>query len=403
MNIIKNNKNYDKIPFRINFIKELMKGQKIKTMVDFDICDTESYVKKDSTKNIKEILDKEIFDFNKIINQIGGKLLYIKSGTTGHTFKGIMDGENGDYINYAVKIVAYPKKENYGSLENKNRPENAELMMLKTLAYFVVNNQSPHIVLPISTFNTSIKPFIGLSKNKIVNSKKYDQFIKRYKKKEYYDEVSVLISEWANGGDLLDYIRKNYKKMKLRDWRVILFQLLSVLAVIQKKYPSFRHNDLKANNILVHKIEVRNKNNKFKYTINGKNYIIPNIGLQIKLWDFDFACIPGLVENDKVNAKWTSKINVNPEKNRYYDVHYFFNTLMRKGFFPQFLTEKEIPKKVIDFVNRIVPEKFRKGDNIAERGRLLINKEYTTPDKILRSDPFFDKMRPLKDKVLKKS
>jgi serine/threonine protein kinase len=403
MNIIKNNKNYDKIPFRINFIKELMKGQNIKSMVDFDICDTESFAKKDNRKNIKKILDKEIFDFNKIINQIGGKLLYIKSGTTGHTFKGIMDNENNSYINYAVKIVAYPKKENYGSLENKNRPENAELMMLKTLAYFVVNNQSPHIVLPISTFNTSIKPFIGLSKNKIVNSKKYDQFIKRYKKKEYYDEVSVLISEWANGGDLLDYIRKNYKKMKLRDWRVILFQLLSVLAVIQKKYPSFRHNDLKANNILVHKIEVRNKNNKFKYTINGKNYIIPNIGLQIKLWDFDFACIPGLVENDKVSAKWTSKINVNPEKNRYYDIHYFFNTLMRKGFFPQFLTEKEIPKKVKDFAYRIIPEKFRKGDNIAERGRLLVNKEYTTPDKILKTDPFFDKMRPLQDKVLKKS
>ena len=53
-------------------------------------------------------------------------------------------------------------------------------------------------------------------------------------KKEYYDEVSVLISEWANGGDLLDYIRKNYKTMKIRDWRVIIFQLLSVLAVIQK-------------------------------------------------------------------------------------------------------------------------------------------------------------------------
>ena len=183
MNFIKNNKNYDKIPFRINFIKELMKGQKIKSMVDFDICDTESFTKKDKTKNIKEILEKDIFDFNKIINQIGGKLLYIKSGTTGHTFKGIINEGENNYINYAVKIVAYPKKENYGSLENKNRPENAELMMLKTLAYFVVNNQSPHIVLPISTFNTSIKPFIGLSKNKIVNSKKYDQFIKRYKKR----------------------------------------------------------------------------------------------------------------------------------------------------------------------------------------------------------------------------
>ena len=49
---------------------------------------------------------------------------------------------------------------------------------------------------------------------------------------------------------------------------------------------------------------------EFKYLINGKEYIIPNIGVQIKLWDFDFACIPGIIENQKVDAKWTNKINV---------------------------------------------------------------------------------------------
>ena len=64
--------------------------------------------------------------------------------------------------------------------------------------------------------------------------------------------------------------------MTLKVWRVILFQILSVLAVIQAKYPGFRHNDLKANNLLIHSIESRNKNNKFKYKINGQTYIIPN-------------------------------------------------------------------------------------------------------------------------------
>ena len=58
-------------------------------------------------------------------------------------------------------------------------------------SYFVRNNQSPHIVLPMTTFNTSIKPFINLPKNNIVNNKKFDQFIKRYKKGEYYENVSI--------------------------------------------------------------------------------------------------------------------------------------------------------------------------------------------------------------------
>ena len=122
------------------------------------------------------------------------------------------------------------------------------------------------------------------------------------------------MSEWANKGDLLDFIRRHYTKLTLIHWKVFLFQIISTLAVIQSKFPSFRHNDLKANNILVHKDKESKKNVVFRYTVNNRKYVIPNIGYQIKLWDFDFACIPGIVENKKVNAKWTNEINVIPKK-----------------------------------------------------------------------------------------
>ena len=75
--------------------------------------------------------------------------------------------------------------------------------------------------------------------------------------------------------------------------------------------------------------------------------------------------------------------------------------MTKKGFFPQFWTSDSIDNKVKDFVRRIVPEQYEKGDNIAERGRLLIDEEYLTPDQILKFDPFFDKMRPKSDKVNK--
>ena len=90
--------------------------------------------------------------------------------------------------------------------------------------------------------------------------------------------------------------------------------------------------------MLIYKKDKRKRNNKFLYKINGKEYIVPNIGFQVKIWDFDFACIPGLVDNNKVEAEWTTKINVNPTKNRYYDILYFFNTFTKKGFFPEFWT-----------------------------------------------------------------
>ena len=378
---------------RTNKIKNILDGNELKSLIDLESNDTEAFINTKNDNDIRDVLEKKILDFGEVISKIGGKLVYVKSGTTGHTFRGFNPNNPSD-PNFAVKIVAYPKRENYGDLNDVRRPENAELLMLKVLSYFVINNQSPHLVLPIGTFNTSIRPFLSLGKNGIVDNKKYTQFLKRYKKGDLHNEVSVLISEWADGGDLLEYIRKNHKEMTLKEWRVILFQIISALAVIQAKYPGFRHNDLKANNILIQKIAGRNKNNKFKYKINNSVYILPNIGIQIKLWDFDFACIAGTVENTKVNAEWTDKINVNSEENRYYDIHYFLNTLVRKGFFPEFWEIPEISKQVKDFFKRVIPPQYKDGPNVAERGRLLVNEEYITPDQILKTDPFFERLRP---------
>jgi hypothetical protein len=383
---------FNMIPYRLEVIKDMVDGKILDSMIDFknehgDIVS--------SSEDIREMVPKKYIDFNKAIKDLGGKLLYIKSGSTGHTFKGVFPPPNNENkVNYAVKIVAYPRKENYGDMFSVKRPENAELLMIKVLSSFVKSKMTPHLVLPITTFNTSIKPFLSLPKDNIVNNKKYDAFVKRYKKGEYYDNVSVLISEWANSGDLLDYIKNNYKSMQVKHWRSIIFQLLSVLAIIQNKYPGFRHNDMKANNILVNKIDTTKTHYKFKYKINGQVYIVPNIGIQIQLWDFDFACIPGIVENSKVDAEWTDRINIKPEQNRYYDIHYFFNTLTKKGFFPEFWTEPEVPEKIRDFVKRIIPEKYSKeGKYVTDRGRILVNEEYMTPDWILKNDPLFKVMR----------
>jgi serine/threonine protein kinase len=403
-NILKSMENkpkFDHISNRIDFIHNLLKDKKLVPLIDVNFQPvleggTSNEKKEQQTKDMRELLNKRAFDFNQIINEIGGKLQYIKSGTTGHTFKGISNIDKDKVINYGVKIVAYSKKDSYGDINFSNRPENAELVMLKLLSEFVMSGQTPHIVLPIGSFNTSINPFVKLAKS-FSESKKFTQFIEKYEKNEYFDEVSVLISEWANGGDLLDYIKENYKTMKVKEWRVIFFQILSVLAVIQKKYPSFRHNDLKPNNILVQISEVNNKSLKFRYVINGHEYYTPNIGVQIKLWDFDFACIPGIVNNSKVDADWTDKINIKAEQNKYYDVHYFFNTLTRKGFFSEFWVLNEVPNEVKEFVRRVVPVKYSEGKHVSERGRILHNKEYVTADILLENDPFFEKMRPKKE------
>jgi len=386
-------KHKDSIPYRIEEITSLLKGKELEPLVDFARTDTEYYSKEDeqNCSNIVNLIGKKFIDVKKLMNSIGCRLEYKKSGTTGHTFRGYLTG-NKD-MEFGVKVCAYPKREKYGSINDVQRPENVEVMMLRLLSYFIVTRQTPHIALPIGTFNTDIKEFVGLIEKDYVekDNVKYKDFEENYKKGEYYDDVSVLISEWANRGDFLEFIKKRYKKFSPTTWKVFFFQILSVLAVIQSKFPSFRHNDLKANNILVHKIDRNDK--KFNYKINGKHYAVPNIKYQIKLWDFDFSCIPNIVNNKKVSVEWTKKINVTPEQNRYYDMHYFFNTLIKKGFFPQFMEDESIPQDAKDFVNRIVPDKFKKGDYVHERGRILINEEYLTPQIVLETDPYFEEFR----------
>lgn len=406
---------------RIEFIKILLEGTNLTPMftdTKMTMIPKQTVIKGDKTNekdkyestDIRYFFPKETLNFVKALRNFGNNLMYIKSGTTGHTFKGISMPDSSRpemIINYAIKVVAYSSDDKYGSIHNAARPENAELVMLKLLSYFVVKRHTPHIILPVATFNTKIQTFIELDKKQYVSSKKFTKFIDNYHNGDFHDIVSVVIEEWADGGDLLQYLRANYKTLTVKQWRVICFQVISPLAVIQTTYETFRHNDNKANNWLVQNIAETEQYTTFVNIINDDNFYVPNIGIRCKLCDFDFACIPGIVENTKVLDEWTTKINIKPESHPYYDVHYFFNTLVSEGFLPDFFGhdingQPHVPDEVTEFIKRIIPAQLRTGKNVSESGRLLISYEklkkmrglfYFTPGEILKKDPFFAKMR----------
>ena len=311
---------------------------------------------------------------------------YIKSGSTGHTLRGKVKLNNKDFY-FGMKIVAYPIKKYYGKPTDENRPENAELRMLQRLSKLAIDNNLLHVVFPISNFTMSLKPFIYLKDYNVIKHDRFDEFVKKYREKSFYEEASILISEWANMGDFLDYLRDNYKKISVLEWKVFLFQIIATLAIIQEEFPHFRHNDLKANNILIHKISKDTK--FFRYKIRDKFYKVPNIGFILKIWDFDFSCIKDDIKNHKVNMNWTKKINVIYEQNRYYDIHYFFSTLTMKGFIPNLF--KHVDEEIKSFMLRIVPNNVRTPSrHCTDRGRILVRKELTTPRKILKYDSLFE-------------
>ena len=263
------------------------------------------------------------------------------------------------------------------------RTENIDLIMIQFLSLFVIKKKTPHIIIPLITFYSRITPFVNLVKDNYIscNNRKYNKFQNNFDNNKYSDTVCILISENINC-DLLTFLTRNYKEMSLKLWKVIFFQIISVLAVIQKKYPTFRHNKLNLNNIYV--CDVEHKSPAFyKYHLNEFIYfVIPYIGIQIKIANFHLSCISKIINNNKVQTK-----NISLTQNRYYDLHYFFNNLSKQSFF------NNMPSEIKKFVNRTVPNQYKTGANVNIKGRLLTDDEFTNPYDVLRFNSLFDEFR----------
>ena len=96
----------NKTPDRIEFIRLLLENTQLKPMFEMDTIVEKNHYK--DVKDVTKIFDKKNVVFRDAMCSLGNFLVYIKSGTTGHTFKGmsIPDPSRPDMeLNYAVKIV----------------------------------------------------------------------------------------------------------------------------------------------------------------------------------------------------------------------------------------------------------------------------------------------------------
>lgn len=65
--------------------------------------------------------------------------------------------------------------------------------------------------------------------------------------------MEFMYYEYASHGSLDDFVQKYSKKLKASDYKAILYQVYTLLRKVHKKYPSYKHYDLHAGNILVNK------------------------------------------------------------------------------------------------------------------------------------------------------
>jgi hypothetical protein len=141
----------------LNIMKNVLEQEGIKMLINFDDKETEQYFQplgsqtggdgaSYDSNDTRYVLNQRRVNIWRFMKKIGAVMEYIKSGTTGHVFKGELV-RNGEVVyTFAVKVSAYLKRKAnmYGEITNIARPENAELMMLRVLSYFISTGATPH-------------------------------------------------------------------------------------------------------------------------------------------------------------------------------------------------------------------------------------------------------------------
>lgn len=284
------------------------------------------------------------------------------SEVKGYPFRGSKDKyEKSHGIRYGLKIV--PIETKYEKLEH---PSNLEYIILKELTDNIVNkNISPHIT-----------HYLGIQKlsNKCRALKPLN-----LKRLEVEDKIRthslMLVSEFVEGGSLDNWIFETYEndgKISNEQWKILAFQLIYTIAVIQKHY-KMMHNDFHYGNILIDNTIERG--GYFVYEIDGKTFYIKNTGIIPKIWDFEFCMtysdkIPDNYPNKFIVGKYeydrnthttlnaikdsdddSDDFNVPFNYNEVYDLHYFLTSLL----------DLYISQELFDWIleiypNEVVPE-----------------------------------------------
>ena len=302
------------------------------------------------------------------------------------------------------------------------------------LTDLVKRNLNPHISLCYGAYD-----LFNIRHQRMLNG-----LIQKYRRdepEEYADIGKVLMVEWANGGDLTDFIRHNWRSWERRDWRILLFQIFASLAMTHEHYPDFRHNDLSTNNFLILKSErfqewnpkedsdsdsgssskssssseqpaaprvrVNNVSNEeyYKYTIFGRTYYVPVSNYLVMLWDFDYATIRSQeIRNEKIETRHTRKFGVVDDENPSYDCHMVLNWIItwvtKLHEYDLSFMEKHITPEIRaarDVLYSIVPENYRGDKNLLlkysrfRNGRRVV--QHFIPKNLLELHDIFEEFR----------
>jgi tRNA A-37 threonylcarbamoyl transferase component Bud32 len=194
----------------------------------------------------------------------------------------------------------------------------------------------------------------------------------------------IMYSEYANSGALEEFINKHKNTLRPIHYRFMITQVLYNLYIIHKKYPSFRHGDLHAKNILVNTDTPTLKINTYK--IGNMTLKVEDVGLNLMLTDYGLSSTR-VIKNPAIEGldkEW----GISQKSHPMYDVHLFLNAI----FLVCSRIGSESAMETTRFIDRILPDDY-KGSNTSKimNFRMRINANHSnfpTFEKIF-SDAYF--------------
>jgi hypothetical protein len=267
---------------------------------------------------------------------------------TTHTWVWRLKDKTGHLPDCVLKVfLIKPPKPDPGSKDAEGNAESHELEVrfLRMFSYMARCGVSPHVVFPVG--------------HTVFTAEHVRRFVQRHKKQTVPDgNYMVLLSECATSSVYADIVED---KLTAYNLKVVLFQVVYTLMVIQQAFPSFRHNDLHLSNVLTQEFDVHGVD---RYTLVDSDCVHVDLARAPRralLWDMYFSSISmqdaqkyNLQTDHVVPSAWVETRHCN---NNYYDMHKFFDSLeyalnFRDKHKQKYRAEREL-------INAIVPERLK--------------------------------------------
>ena len=385
-----------------NLVKksEKIKKEKIKK--------TKKILKQDKKKGKLKLTKEQIIEkINKSLKcdflTLNMNIKKIGEGVNNYVVSGCIDNKVGkDKCRNKVAFRLMGVSTNYPN--DDNHPVNYEILLYEKTNKLVDKYITPHIMY---LYRSMVCKYDDILANyeQSISQRMSDQI----NKDTIGEEINVLMLEFADLGTINSFI-KNKLKNTLQ-FKILFFQVLSMLVTTQYHIPNFIHGDIHNNNIVIkkdlygHNLDYFSNGPKkyLRYRLFEKDYYIPWTGFCAKVFDFDLSRCEEL-NNYKMNENYVKINGITEKYNPVFDYHLFLNSLMHDKSREE---NPNIPNEVFDFYNEQIPTQYRgfKSDylgfarltnytqtnNIDETN--LVPKEIQTPSDVLLNHPFFDILR----------